>query len=153
MSALESLIRLSRWQLDERRRDLATLETLAEKLKEERLKLEAEDKREQAIAGRSAEAAYGYAGYARGLIDRRRKLEQSQVEVAEQIVRAREALAEAFQEMKRYEIAAANRQRQQEQREAKRQQGVMDDLGVEGFRRKNDGERPFSGAISRAESR
>jgi flagellar FliJ protein len=137
MSALDSLIRLHRWQLDERRRDLATLEALAEKLKDERRKLEVEDKREQEIAGRSAEAAYSYAGYARSLIDRRRKLEQSQAEVAEQILRAREGLAEAFQEVKRYEIAAANRQRQQEQREAKRQQRVMDDLGVEGFRRKS----------------
>jgi flagellar protein FliJ len=139
MSALESLIRLHRWHLDERRRDLATLETLAEKLREERHKLDAEGKREQAVAGSSAEAALGYAGYARSLIDRRRKLEQSQTEVAEQIVRAREALAEAFQEMKRYEIAAANRQRQQEQREAKRQQRVMDDLGAESFRRRKTG--------------
>jgi flagellar FliJ protein len=140
MSALDSLIRLHRWQLDERKRDLATLEDLAVKLGEEHRKLELEDQREQRAAAASPEAAFAYAGYARGLIDRRRKIEQSQTEVADQIARAREALAEAFQEVKRYEIAAANRVKVEEQRDAKRQQRVLDDLGVEGFRRKTAGD-------------
>lgn len=136
MSALDSLIRLNRWQLDERRRDLATLEDLAAKLRADQLKLDAEDKRERAVAAASPEAAFGYAGYARTLIDRRRRLEQTAAEVAEQIVQAREVLAEAYQEVKRYETAAANRRKQQEEREAKRQQQTLDALGVESFRRK-----------------
>lgn len=136
MSALDSLIRLHRFQLDERRRDLATLEELAAKLKEQQRQLEDENKREQQAALGSIEAAGGYAGYAAGFLERRRKLAQSQAEVAQQIVRAREALAEAFQEMKRYEITAANRARQQELREARRQQQVLDDLGIDRFRRK-----------------
>jgi flagellar FliJ protein len=140
VSALDSLIRLHRWQLDERRRDLATLEDLAAKLVEERARLDAEDVREQAVAAASPEAAFGYAAYAGGLIDRRRKLERSRVETAERIVEAREALAQAFQEVKRYEIAAATRLRQLQQQEARRQQQVLDDLGTEGFRRKSAGD-------------
>lgn len=140
MTALDSLIRLHRWQLDERKRDLATLEDLALQLGLEQRKLQAEDEREQLVASASPDAAFAYAGYARGLIDRRRKLEQSQSETADQIARAREALAAAFQEVKRYEIAAANRIKVQEQREAKRQQKVLDDLGGEGFRRKTASE-------------
>lgn len=139
MSALESLIRLHRWQTDERRRDLATLEHLAAKLGEEQRRLEAEDAREREAAASSREAAFGYAGYVRRLIERRRKLKQSQAEVAERIARAHEALAEAFREMKRYEVAAANRAKQQEQNEAKRERKAMDDLGIEGFRRKATG--------------
>jgi flagellar protein FliJ len=139
VSALESLIRLHRWQLDERRRELATLEGLAQKLAEERLRLNAEDAREQKAALASPEAARGYAGYAKGLIDRRRKLAQSTAEVAQQIAQARDALSEAFQEVKRFEIAEANRLRLEEQREQKRQQRALDDLGVEGFRRRNAG--------------
>jgi flagellar export protein FliJ len=139
VSALESLIRLHRWQLDERRRELATLEDLAQKLAEERLRLDAEDAREQKAALASPEAARGYAGYAKGLIDRRRKLAQSTAEVAQQIAQARDALSEAFQEVKRFEIAEANRLRLEEQREQKRQQRALDDLGVEGFRRRNAG--------------
>jgi flagellar FliJ protein len=116
VSALDSLIRLHRWQLDERKRDLATLEDLAAKLGEEQARLELEDQREQLVAAASPETAFAYAGY------------------------ARRALAEAFQEMKRYEIAAANRIKVEEQRDAKRQQRVLDDLGVEGFRRKTAGD-------------
>ncbi len=139
MSALDSLIRLHRWQLDERRRDLATLEDLAARLGEERLKLDLEDERERAVASASPEAAFAYAGYARQLIERRRRLEQSRAETEEQIARAREALALAYQDTKRYEIAAASRQKQQEQRDARREQQALDEIGVEGFRRKNAG--------------
>jgi flagellar export protein FliJ len=136
MSTLESLIRLHKWQLDERRRDLATLEELAQKLAEERRKLDAEDAREQQAAAASPEAAWSYAGYAKGVIDRRQKLAQSTAETLLQIARAREALSEAFQEMKRYEIAEDNRLRLAAQREQKRQQRVLDDLGTEAYRRK-----------------
>lgn len=139
MSTLDSLIRLHRWQLDERRRVLATLEELAGTLAEQQRLLEEENQREQQAALASFDAAAGYAGYAHGFLLRRRKLEQSRAEVAEQIVRAREALAEAFQEMKRYEITAAHRARQQERREARRQQQVLDDLGIDRFRRKAAG--------------
>jgi flagellar FliJ protein len=38
-STLDSLIRLHRWQVDERRRQLAELEGLAEKLRQEMLRL------------------------------------------------------------------------------------------------------------------
>lgn len=139
MSTLDSLIRLHRWHLDERRRELAALEGLAARLQEDRRRLEAEDERERAAAAASPEAGFGYAAYARRLIERRRKLEQSQQEVASQIGRARDALAEAFQEMKRYEVAAANRAKQQEQQNAKRERKTLDDLGIEGFRRKAAG--------------
>lgn len=139
MSALDSLIRMHRWQLDERRRQLAALEELAVKLVEEQRRLEAENLREQAAATASPETAASYPGYAHGFLERRRKLEQSHVEIAAQIAQAREALAEAFQEMKRYEITAASRARLQEQREARRQQRVLDDLGIEAYRRRSAG--------------
>ncbi len=139
MTSFRGLIRLNRWQVDERRRELARLEEFAAKLAEERRKLEAEDVRERAAAAASPETAYSYPAYARVLVARRDKLQQSQDEVAEQVLRARKALAEAFQELKRYEVAAENRTKLAEQREARRQQQVMDDLGIEGFRRKTAG--------------
>jgi flagellar protein FliJ len=139
MSELDGLIRLCRWQVDERKRHLADLEALAAKLRDEQQRLDAEDEREQAVVAASPEAAYAYAGYAHGLIERRRKLVQSQLDVARQIVQAREALAEAFQDVKRYEITAAKRVRQQAEREGRRQQRVLDDLGIDAFRRREGG--------------
>lgn len=136
MSALDSLIRLHRWQVDERRRHLADLEGLAAQLTEEHHRLDREEARERGAAAASPEAAFTYAAYARQLIERRRKLAQSQAEVAEQIERSRAALAEALQEVKRYEIIVANRTRQQQRREARRDRRVLDDLGAEAVRRR-----------------
>lgn len=136
MSALESLIRLHRWQLDERRRELADLDTLSEKLRQEQVRLAAEQKAEQAAASSSREAATAYGNYARQLIERRQKLEQSLASVAEQVTAARETLAETYREVKRYEIASANRVAQQKKRLARQQQRVLDELGIENFRRK-----------------
>ena len=137
MSAIDSLIRLYRWQLDERKRHLADLEGLAVRLREDEQRLEEENAREQALVATSPEAAFVYAGYACNLIERRRKLRQSQAEVAQQITEAREALADAFQEVKRYEITAANRARLESEREERRQQQALDGLGIDAFRRRN----------------
>lgn len=137
MSALDSLIRLNRWQLDERRRQLADLDALAEKLRQEQARLAAEQQAEQSAAARSAEAGVVYGAYAQRLIERRRRLEESQAAVESQIALAREALAEAYREVKRYEIAAANRAAKRRQALARQQQRAMDELGVETFRRKS----------------
>ena len=136
MSALDSLIRLHRWQVDERRRHLADLDGLATQLAEESQRLDREEAREQAAAAASPEAAITYAAYARQLVERRRKLAQSQSEVAQQIERSRALLADAFQEVKRYETMEANRLRQQQRREERRHQQALDTGGTEALRRR-----------------
>ena len=138
MSAVDSLVRLHRWQLDERRRQLADLDMLGQKLRLEQERLGEEQKAEQRIASGSTEAATVYADYARRLIERRLKLEQSLAAVHQQIVAARDALAEAYQEVKRYEIAAANRQSQRRRRSEKQQQQILDDVGIDVFRRRTE---------------
>lgn len=141
MSTLDSLIRLHRWQLDERRRHLAELDQLVAKLRGELQRLDEEEKVEQAVASESAEGAYAYGGYAKDLVDRRHKLKQSLAEAEQKIVAAREALAEAYQEVKRYETAAANRLLQQHRKIERQQQNVMDEIGIETHRRRRAAER------------
>jgi len=136
MSTLDSLIRVHRWQIDEHRRRLADLDALQEQLRQEQRRLDEEDLREQQVAAASLEASLTFDAYAQALLERRRRLSQSLAEVAQAIALGREALASAFEEMKRYEITAANRTRQQQLREARRQQQAMDALGVEAFRRR-----------------
>jgi flagellar FliJ protein len=136
MSALESLIRLHRWQLDERRRQLADLDGLAEKLSQEQARLTAEEKSEQAVALASREAAFTYGEYARQLVERRQRIEQSLASVREQVALARENLAETYREVKRYEIASANRAQQQRKRLARQQQRTLDEIGIDNYRRR-----------------
>ncbi len=137
MSTLDTLIRLNRWKLDERRRQLGELERLFERLGSEAVRLEEELTREQRIAGASQEAGYAYAGYARDLTARRQKLAASISEVEGQLIVAREALAESFGEVKRYEIAAANRQKRDRAMVERRQRIVQDEVALQVYRRRN----------------
>ena len=138
MSTLDTLIRINRWKLDERQRQLGELERLFERLGNEAVRLEQELTREQLVAGTSAEAAYAYAGYARDLIARREKLAASIAEVEGQLIVAREALAESFGEVKRYEIAAANRQKRDRVAGDRRQRIVQDEVALQLYRRRNE---------------
>lgn len=136
MSSLDTLIKLHRWQLDEQRRKVAEFESLAEKLRAELQRLDDEEVSEQQIAGDSHEASYAYSGYARALIDRRNKLMQSVQETEQQILQARAELADAFAEVKRYEIAAANRLLAKHRGLERIRQQELDEVAIDGFRRK-----------------
>jgi flagellar export protein FliJ len=139
MSALDSLVRLHRWQLDDRRRQLAELDGFARKLRLEQERLAAELRNEQQAAAQSLDAATAYGAYAKRVIDRRVKIEQSLAAVEQQIALARDALAEAYQEVKRYEIAAANRTAQRRKHADRQQQRTLDEIGIDAFRRRNQG--------------
>jgi flagellar protein FliJ len=136
VSALDSLIRINRWKIDEQRRQLGELERLAERLRGESMRLEQELTSEQQVAAASLEAGYSYPGYARELIERRRKLADSLAEVEGQMTAAREALADAFREMKRYEITAANRSKRERLAVDRRQRIVQDEVAMQIFRRR-----------------
>ncbi len=139
MSALDSLIRVHRWQLDERRRYLAGLDALAVRLRTDAQRLQEESESEARAAGLSLQAGAAYPLFLRTLFERRKKLERSIAEVEAQIGEAREAVSEAFREVKRYELAAANRVRDARTRLARRQQTELDALALTIHRRKEGG--------------
>ena len=137
MSTLDSLIRLHRWQVDERRRQLAELEALALKLRQELARLAEEHTNEQAAAGTSFLARHVYPGYLRRAMERQKTLEQSLAETEAQTLGARDALAAAFQELKRYEVASASRERLRISAAARRERLETDALAIANFRRAN----------------
>jgi flagellar export protein FliJ len=137
MSTLDSLIRLHRWQVDERRRQVAELDALGEKLRQELARLAEEHTNEQAAAGASFLARHVYPGYLRRAMERQKTLEQSLAETETQTLAAREALAEAFQELKRYEVAQANRERLRISAATRRERLETDAIAIQTFRRAN----------------
>ena len=136
MSSLDTLIKLHRWQLDEQRRKVAEIESLAGKLRAELQRLEAEEQFEQQVAGGSHEANFAYGGFAKALIDRRAKLRRSIAETEQQILEARAALTDAYAEVKRYEIAAANRLLAKHRGIERLRQQELDEVALDGFRRR-----------------
>lgn len=137
MRSLETLIRVQRRQLDQLRRDLAALETLAHDLREQAAALEAEVKTQQATAKRAApEVAFAYSNFAQWAVERRARLAASIADVGGRLDAARAQASEAFQELKRFDIVLANRRARAREEASRRDQALLDEIGLEGHRRK-----------------
>ena len=80
--------------------------------------------------------AFAYAGFARGVISRRETLQNSLAELEARIAAAQQDVAEAFQDLKRHEIALAAKQRRQREEADRRQQVELDEVSIEMHRRR-----------------
>lgn len=109
MTIAENLLRLYRWQLDERRRYLTELESLAERLRVEVRRLTAEIDPGAGTLGHLDEGHGGRTPFSRRLIERRKKLEHSVAEIDQQVIDARAAIVAAAHEVQLREIAATQR--------------------------------------------
>ena len=78
---------------------------------------------------------FAYAPYAAAAIERRRTLLASLEDVRQQILGAHEEVTIAYQELKKYEVAQDNRRRRARVETNRREQIVLDEIGIEGFRR------------------
>lgn len=136
MRELDTLIRLHRWQLAEKRRELVELEVLAERFQEELRALDDEVARETAAAEAEPQLPMGFAAYLRASRKRRQRLEQSIAQVEEQIAAARDRITAAFQELKGYEVARDNRKKRADDRRRQRETVEMDEVAVTGFQRR-----------------
>ena len=111
MNGLDGLIRLNKWKLDEKRLALAELERLAARLRDQLSLLEREMAAEQKVAAGSIEAGIAYGQYANAVIARRTTLAKSLGEVDVQIRLALEDVAEAFRDLKKFDIIKVRRDR------------------------------------------
>ncbi|MBL6934206.1 MAG: flagellar FliJ family protein [Alphaproteobacteria bacterium] len=136
MKGLLNLIRVHRWRLDEKRRELVELELLAEDLVNQGRQLEINLKDEQALARTDVESGFTYGGYARSVIERREKLADSLDQIGERISTANDEVQELFREVKSYEILQETSERKAEEKEARMEQETLDELGGEVFRRR-----------------
>ena len=135
---LAALIRLYSWRLDEKRRELADLQRLEDAFLADGQRLEAEMAAEQEFAAKNSDTVFSYGGFAIGVIERRKRIEASLADVRRRIDEKRGEVAEAFQELKRYEITQAER-RKREQREAdRRTQAELDEISLQQHQRRSD---------------
>ena len=138
MTDLRPLIRLHRWQLDEKRRALAELEALSERLHDQVVQLDAELVREQAVAAELPEPPQGFGAYTQTMLDRKARLNESIEEVQQQIAASREQIADAFQELKRFELVQEDRDRRDAARRKRRETQTYDEIGTSRFHRRKE---------------
>jgi len=105
VTALHTLIRLHRRQLDERRRDLVALQTRELALQDQLVQLDDDFAAETAAVRAAPDLGLTMAAFTKAFQRRRAQTQATLTAIHRQIAQQEEAIAEAFQELKRLEIA------------------------------------------------
>jgi flagellar protein FliJ len=137
MSALNSLVRVHSWALDEKQQKLAELEGIADKLRADLLTLEQELVQEQSAASGSVEGSIAFPAFVAAALERRKRLRESIANIGLACDAAREEVNQAFQEMKKFQLARDNQIAEEQEEAARHEQTALDEMGVDLHRRKN----------------
>ena len=130
MKSRETLIRLKKFQVDEKRRRVAQIEGMIAEFERMAGDLEREIKTEQDRAGIHDPAHFAYPTYAKAAIQRRENLQRSAEELKIQLEDAKSHLAEAFEELKKVELLDERDQARERAEESAREQADMDSIGL-----------------------
>jgi len=130
MKSRETLIRLRKFQVDEKRRRVAQIEGMIAEFDRIAGDLEREIKVEQDRAGIHDPGHFAYPTYAKAAIQRRENLKRSADELRTQLDEAKEALGEAFEEMKKIELLDERDQMRERAEEDAREQAELDAVAL-----------------------
>src|SRR6478736_9097519 len=130
MKSRETLIRLKKFQVDEKRRKVAQIEAMIAEFDRIAAELEREIKVEQDRAGIHDPAHFAYPTYAKAAMNRRENLKRSADELKIQLDDAKASLGEAFEELKKVELLDERDQARERAEENAREQMEMDSIGL-----------------------
>ena len=130
MKSRETLIRLKKFQVDEKRRKLSQIEGMIAEFERIATELEREIKTEQDRAGIHDPAHFAYPTYAKAAIQRRENLKRSADELKGQLDDAKEALAEAFEELKKVQLLDERDQMRERAAAEAIEQTELDGIGL-----------------------
>jgi len=135
MKGLSSLIRLHKWQLEEERKVLAALLSARQDLEDRAAKIRTDMASERQKAS-NINWLFAYPPYADAAYKQLDRLAESVTELEGKIDAAEERVADAFKELKKYEVAL-ERQLERERLEAERRdQILLDEIALNAHRRK-----------------
>src|SRR5712675_1532690 len=130
MKSRETLIRLKKFQVDEKRRRVAQIEGMIAEFDRMAVDLEREIKVEQERAGIHDPGHFAYPTYAKAAMVRRENLKRSADELKVQLEDAKGALGEAFDEMKKVELLDERDQMRERAEENAAEQAELDAIGL-----------------------
>jgi flagellar FliJ protein len=130
MKSRDTLIRLKKFQVDEKRRKVAQIESMIAEFERMAVDLEREIKVEQDRAGIHDPAHFAYPTYAKAAITRRENLKRSADELRVQLEDSKLALAEAFDELKKVELLDERDQAREREAENAAEQAELDGLAL-----------------------
>jgi flagellar protein FliJ len=130
MKSRETLIRLKKFQVDEKRRRVAQIEGMIAEFDRIAGDLEREIKTEQDRAGIHDPGHFAYPTYAKAAMQRRENLKRSVAELRGQLDEAQAHLGEAFEELKKVELLDERDQMRERAEEEAREQAELDAIGM-----------------------
>jgi flagellar export protein FliJ len=130
MKSRETLIRLKKFQVDEKRRKVAQIEGMIAEFDRIAAELEREIKTEQDRAGIHDPSHFAYPTYAKAAINRRENLKRSADELKAQLDDAKAVLGEAFEELKKVEMLDERDQARERAEANAQEQAELDRIGA-----------------------
>jgi flagellar FliJ protein len=128
MKSRESLIRLKRFQVDEKRRHLMQIESMIADFNRMADELDDQIRSEQDRVGITDVSHFAYPTFAKAAATRRDNLRNSALELNDQLERAREELSLSIEELKKFEqLEERDHQREREAQEMA-EQAMMDEV-------------------------
>ncbi len=126
---LKTLIRLARFNVDEKRRVLTALQNREDRILADIANGEKQLKVEQDLAASDATGAgFLYGAYQQAWMQRREDMQAALAQVRQQIDEARDELADAYRELKTFEVTQANREKRDRQEADRKEQIFLDEV-------------------------
>lgn len=130
MKSRGSFIRLRRFEVDERRRKVADIETMLVEFERMAADLDEQIQAEQDRVGVTDIAHYAYPTFAKAAMQRRDNIRASIDDLRVQLVSANEELAKACEEFKRAELISGRAKAAEQAVEAAYEQSEMDRIAL-----------------------
>ena len=135
--SLKTLLRVHEWNVDQKRRQLGKVVSSILALDTKLKQLQNELAEEQLFAKESPiEGGSFYPNYGKSVILQRNRIgdEKASLEIEAEAIR--EDLNLAYNELKKFEVISAERAKQEKQELERKEQSILDDLGLESVYRK-----------------
>ena len=127
MKSRDSLIRLKRFHVDEKRRQVAQIEMMIAEFERLAADLDQQIRAEQERTGIHDVSHYAYPTFARAAMQRRDNLRTSTEELRTQLQDAPDQLAEAFEYFKKFELLDERDTERERVLQAAREQAMLDE--------------------------
>ena len=127
---LKTLIRVHKFELDERQRKLGNLLRFEQSLENRKILLAERFRQEEAAANESPVGAY-----VDWHVDENRRVDRALADVRQEILDMREEIRAAYQELKTLEITQENRDKREAAEEERKNNAVLDEIGLTLYRR------------------
>ena len=128
-SRSESLIRLKKFQVDEKRRQVAQIEMMIADFERMASELDQQIEIEQQKTGISDVTHFAYSTFAKAALQRRNNLLASAADMRGTLEAAQDALAEAVEDLKKVELLDQREHGREAAAEAKAEQAEYDEIG------------------------